>query len=128
MKAQFVVVSAYMAVALLIVAMTIIYVEILPKAQSHLSVSNNLWQIREILYSRTSWSAESLAKLIYSQLNLKYVYVNITKYDLYSGKDIGYDYYIIGSTTYKPKTYIIYNFTALEPNGIIYVYNIKVGI
>ena len=128
MKAQFVVISAYMAVVLIITALTVIYVVILPHSQTYLSSYNNLEKIRNIVYSRVKWTAESLAREIYSQLNVKYVYVNITSYNISSNKLVSIDYYIIRPTSNEPLSYVVYNFTTIDPQGIIYIYNIKVGI
>ena len=126
MRSQSVIVSAYMAVALLIVAMTTIYVYILPHAQTYLTSYSSL-DVKSIVYSRYSWTAKVLADELYSRLNLRYVYVNITTYNVTSGKVISIDYYIIRPTRNTDLIYVSYNFTNFSPDGKIYVYNIRVG-
>lgn len=126
MRSQSVVVSAYMAVALLIVAMTTIYVYILPHTQTYLASYSSL-NVKSIVYSRYSWTAKVLADELYSKLDLKYVYVNITVYNVTSGKVISIDYYIIRPIRNIGLTYVSYNLTNFDPDGIIYVYYIRVG-
>ncbi len=126
MKSQSVVISAYMAVALLIVAMATIYVYILPHSQTFLS-SYSTMDVKSIVYSRYSWSAKALAEQLHNVLGFKYVYVNITVYNITSGKLISSDYYIILPTKTESLVYASYNLTSFSPNGLMYIYNIRVG-
>ena len=126
MKSQSVVVSAYMAVALLIVAMATIYVYVLPHSQTFLS-SYSTMDVRNVVYSRYTWTAKALADELHSVLGFKYVYVNITVYNITSGKLVSNDYYIIKPIGTANLIYASYNLTSFTPNGLIYIYNIKVG-
>lgn len=126
MRSQSVIISAYMAVALLVVAMATIYVYVLPHTQSYLSSYSSL-DVRSIVYSRYSWTAKILANELYRELNLKYVYVNITTYNITTGRIISTDYYIIRPARNTSLIYITYNLTSFNPDGIMYIYNIRVG-
>ncbi|GEM_PF-2538906 len=126
MRSQSVIISAYMAVALLVIAMATIYVYVLPHTQSYLSSYSSL-DVRSIVYSRYSWTAKILANELYRELNLKYVYVNITTYNITTGRIISTDYYIIRPARNTSLIYITYNLTSFNPDGIMYIYNIKVG-
>ncbi len=126
MRSQSVIISAYMAVALLVVAMATIYVYVLPHTQSYLSSYSSL-DVGSIVYSRYSWTAKILANELYRELNLKYVYVNITTYNITTGRIISTDYYIIRPARNTSLIYITYNLTSFNPDGIMYIYNIRVG-
>ncbi len=126
MRSQSVVISAYMAVALLIVATATIYVYILPHTQSYLTSYSSL-DVKSVVYSRYAWTAKALADELYSKLNLRYVYVNITTYNITSGKVISIDYYIIRPIGNPRLVLVSYNLTSFNPNGIMYIYSIRVG-
>ncbi len=128
MKSQMVVVSAYMAVALLIVAMATIYVALFPKMTTSM-VSTNIINVREIIGSRIEWNAKELAYTIFNKYNAKYVYVNITVVYLPTNKVVRNDYYVLKPLgNYKITYYSSYNMTRLTSTGYLYIINVKVGI
>ena len=128
MKGQMVVVSAYMAVALLIVALSTIYVVLFPRMTTSI-VSTNKINIKEIVGSRIDWTAKDLAYTLFNKYNAKYVYVNITVVYLPTNRIVRNDYYVLEPLgNRKIIYYTSYNFTRLTSTGYLYIIDVKVGV
>ncbi len=128
MKAQGILISAFIAASLLSLAVIILYLGIYSYTSSyHLVAYKNT--IYDILTSKAQWDAKSLAETIADKTGASYVRVNITIYDLLTGRVISRDYYEISEVGVSPGSMNIrtYSYSVSTRDAYLYTYTIVVG-
>ncbi len=129
MRAQSIVISAYLAVIVFILVFAILYVLVYPKTTTKVFEYKQLDIIR-LIRTKTYWSACELASSIASEFGADYVYVNITVVDLVDNEVINKTscYRRPVNIREEELTYFVYHFTRLTRNGVMYIYDIEVGV
>ncbi|MCD6300748.1 MAG: hypothetical protein J7L82_01600 [Staphylothermus sp.] len=127
MKSQGVLISAYIATAIIVLVVTVLFLRLYAYTSSY-RVEEYGVNIFDIIRSRPKWTAESLAKEIILETNANYVKINIVVYDLLTEEDVDQDYYEIKTVGVDIEELILmkYNYTVTS-DAYIYAYYIEVG-
>jgi len=128
MKSQSVMISAYIATVVLILALTITFVTIYPKSTSA-SFQYRQFDIIRFVKRKTYWEACELADAISGEYGADYIYVNITVYDLVDGRVVSVMQCRREPLGVPEEKLIMYNyhFSRLLGNGTMFIYDIEVG-
>ena len=128
MKSQAVLISAYIATAILVLVVTVLFLRLYAYTTSY-RVEEYGVNIFDIIRSRPEWKAQALAEEILKDTNAYYVKVNITVYDLLSGKIITQDYYEARTIGINIQELNLRNYTysMATSDAYIYVYRLEVG-
>lgn len=128
MRGQSVIISAYMAALVLVLAFTVLFVSIFPRTTS-VSFQFRQFDIVRLVRTKTYWTACDLAGAVADNYGADYVDVNITVYDLVHGKTLGTMRCIRKPLDVGRENLITYtyHFSRLLGNGTMYIYDIEVG-
>ncbi len=127
MKAQTVVISAYLAAVLIVLISLYLYVEVFPYTTTGFIEYRRL-NIIKIIREKTRWNAEDLALRI-SEGGADYVFVNITIISFMNGTLLYNTSYTIRPVdiSMNKLTIFRYQYTRLTRDGILYIYEVEVG-
>ncbi len=128
MKSQAVLISAYIATAILILIVTVLFLRIYAYTTSY-RIEEYGVNIFDMIRTRPEWKARALAEEILKETNAYYVKVNITVYDLLSGNIISQDYYEIRTIGVDKQKLNLRNYTYSMATGdaYVYIYRLEVG-
>lgn len=126
MRAQSVIISGFLGSVIFLVVIMVLFVNIFPYI-SNIYIKTRNTNVHDIVYSRPLWDAKDLAIVLAEELNAPYIEVNITSINIIDNTIIDKEYYALEPLTQKVRTYYTYHFMRLSSNGILYIYNIKVG-
>ncbi|MEM4756423.1 MAG: hypothetical protein QW254_00070 [Desulfurococcaceae archaeon] len=128
MKSQIIMISAFIAMALLVFATVTMYTAFFPYIGGQYVKDPSL-EIRYIVESRPVWTAQALGEKISTEIGALYIRVNITIYDPLQGVKISEDIYekspigINLSEIYMRK----HVFVRTSRDAKLYIYDIEVG-
>ena len=127
MKAQTVVISAYLAALLIIMVSLYLYVSIFPYTTTSFIEYRRL-NIIKLIREKTCWDARDLAIRI-SENGADYVYVNITVISFLNGTVLYRSSYVIKpvNVPMNELTLFHYQYSRLRRDGLQYIYDIEVG-
>ncbi len=127
MKAQTVVISAYLAAVLVVMVSLYLYVEVFPYTTTGFIEYRRL-NIIKLIREKTRWNAEDLAIRI-SESGADYVYVNITVISFLNGTVLYNSSYMIKPVDIPMNKLTIfhYQYSRLTRDGIQYIYDVEVG-
>ncbi len=128
MRGQSIVLSAYMATLVLVLALTVLFVSIYPRTSS-MSFQYRQFDIVRLVYRKAYWRACDLADTIAAEYGADYVSVNITIYNLVEGRIVDNLYCIRTPEGITMEELVMYNyhFSILLGNGTMMIYDIEVG-
>ncbi len=126
MRAQSIIISGFLGSIIFLVIIMALFVYIYPYT-SNIYIKTRNTDVQDIIYSRPLWDAKDLAIAIAEELNAQYVEVNITSVNIVNNTIINEEYYVLEPLAQNVKTYYSYHFMRLSSNGILYIYDIKVG-
>jgi len=128
MRGQTVVISAYMATLVVILALTVLFVSIFPRTTS-VSFQYRQFDVIRLVRRKTYWTACELADTVAAEYGADYVQVNITVYDLVEGREEGFMTCTRVPVNVPMEDLIMYNyhFSRLLGNGTMFIYDIEVG-
>ena len=128
MRGQSVIISAYMATIVLILAFTILFVSIFPRTTT-VSFQYRQFDIIRLVRRKTYWSACELADTIAADFGADYIRVNITVYDLINGNITMFTNCSRLPVNIPRQELIIYSyhFSRLLGNGTMFIYDVEVG-
>ena len=129
MRSQAIVISAYIAALVFIATLIALYVVVYPRTTTKVFEYKQFDVVR-IIRSKTYWNACELAETIASISGADTVKVNITIINILDNRVIDSMNCSreIVNVDRERLTYYSYHFTRLSRTGVMYVYDIEVGI
>jgi len=128
MRSQAVLIAAYIAAVVIVLSTTILFLRIYSHTSSY-RVEQYGQDIYAILASRASWTARDLAEEILAKMDAYYVKVNITVYDLLSGRVVGSDYFEVRAVGVDPARLDVrsYAYSRATRDAHLYMIYLEVG-
>ncbi len=128
MKAQTVLVAAYLSVVLAVLILAVLYFVIFPLSNNY-SVTLREINVIRIIRGRSFWEPKELAMKISSKFGADYVYVEVTVIDIVSNTIKYHDSYNITPIGFRIDKLSVYRYTysRMTRNGTMLIYRVEVG-